>query len=145
MLRHLYHLVKRVVDFFWALFGIILLSPLFVLIAIAIKLNSPGPVFYTHPRVGKDGKIFTMYKFRSMVVGAREKVIKGASETSVMTSLGRFLRPTHLDEFGQLLNVLKGDMAMIGPRAYDVEYHKVAHVAEGDRWNDRLKVKPGMR
>lgn len=110
-------MLKRAFDFFAALIGLILLSPLFAAVAIAIKLESPGPVFYRGERVGRYGKLFRIYKFRSMVVNA-DKI--GGSTTSDsdsrVTKTGRFIRKYKLDEFSQLINVLVGDMSLVGPR-----------------------------
>jgi lipopolysaccharide/colanic/teichoic acid biosynthesis glycosyltransferase len=107
----------RVFDFFAALFGLIVLSPLFFLICLLSKLSSPGPVFYRGPRVGKDGKLFRVLKFRSMVTDADNLgppiTAKGDSR---ITFIGRILRRTKVDELPQLINVLKGEMSLVGPR-----------------------------
>jgi exopolysaccharide biosynthesis polyprenyl glycosylphosphotransferase len=128
-------IIKRQYDFILSLLGLILLLPFFLVIAVLIKLSSPGPVFYSHVRIGKDGKPFKFYKFRSMKVGSdsdkkrQEKVrefIKGGNNgnsdsTKVVnkqnvTKIGAFLRKHSLDELPQLFNVLKGDMSLVGPR-----------------------------
>jgi lipopolysaccharide/colanic/teichoic acid biosynthesis glycosyltransferase len=113
----LYPAAKRVLDLFVALLGLLLVSPLFVLVAASIKLDSRGPVFYGGLRVGQGGRPFRMLKFRTMVVNAERL---GASSTADddprVTRVGRLLRRFKLDELPQLLNVLKGDMSLVGPR-----------------------------
>ena len=108
---------KRVFDFTLAAFGLILLSPLLAAVALAIKLDSPGPVLYRGVRVGLNGRQFGMLKFRTMVVNA--EAIGGSStpeDDSRVTKVGRLLRNAKLDEVPQLINVLKGDMSFVGPR-----------------------------
>ena len=110
-------MVKRTFDFVASLLGLAFLSPLFLITAISIKLESKGPVFYRGVRVGRYGKPFHIYKFRSMVANA-EKI--GADSTSAsdarVTKVGRFIRKFKLDELSQLINVLIGDMSLVGPR-----------------------------
>ena len=97
-----------------------LLSPLFCWIALWIKLTSPGPVFYRAVRVGQDGRPFRLYKFRSMIVGTdRQGPGITATGDPRITRVGRFLRRAKLDELSQLLNVLKGEMSLVGPRPED--------------------------
>jgi lipopolysaccharide/colanic/teichoic acid biosynthesis glycosyltransferase len=124
-----------------SLFGLIILSPLFLIIAILIKLDSEGPVFYRGERIGKDGKPFRIFKFRTMVKDA-EKL--GGPSTSVddprLTKFGKFLRKYKLDELPQLINVLKGEMSLVGPRPEVPE--EVATYSEKEK--EILKVKPGM-
>lgn len=124
-----YLLTKRCMDFMGALCGLILLSPLFLIIALIIKYEDPkGTVFFKQIRVGKDGKEFHMYKFRSMVADAEERLkdllqyneVSGAmfkmKEDPRITKIGKFIRRTSLDELPQLINVLKGEMSLVGPR-----------------------------
>lgn len=124
-----FKLVKRSMDITGALIGIILLSLLFIVVALAIKLEDPkGPVFFTQKRVGKNGKEFNMYKFRSMVSDAEERLkellafneVTGAmfkmKNDPRITKIGKFIRKTSIDELPQLFNVLKGDMSLVGPR-----------------------------
>jgi exopolysaccharide biosynthesis polyprenyl glycosylphosphotransferase len=122
-------LVKRVMDVTLAAIGLVVLAPVFLLVAIAIKLDSPGPVFFRQRRVGQAGRLFDILKFRSMRVDA-EQALVGLQEQSIysdprlfkipkdprVTSLGRWLRRTSIDELPQLYNVLKGDMSLVGPR-----------------------------
>jgi lipopolysaccharide/colanic/teichoic acid biosynthesis glycosyltransferase len=109
--------VKRSLDIVLAVLGIIVALPLFPLVAILIKLDSRGPVFYICDRIGKDGKLFRMYKFRTMV---ETDAYVGASVCHQgdvrVTTFGRFLRRTKLNEFPQLINILKGEMSFVGPR-----------------------------
>ena len=109
--------VKRSFDLIFSSIGLIGLSPIFLILAVAIKLESPGPVFYRGVRVGRYGKAFKIFKFRSMVVDAEKK---GAATTSDkdarVTQVGRFIRKFKLDEFSQLINVFLGDMSIVGPR-----------------------------
>lgn len=110
--------VKRAIDFFLALAGLIVLSPVFLIIAVAIKIESKGPVIFKQKRIGKNGKVFEIYKFRSMCVDTPNDMpthlLKNADV--YITKIGKILRKTSLDELPQILNILKGDMAVIGPR-----------------------------
>ena len=125
--------IKRMCDIFAALFGIILLTPLWIIVAAMVRLNDGGPAFFTQERVGLDGKTFTMFKFRTMRVDAEElkaslmeaNEADSSAGNSIMfkmandpriTRVGRFIRKTSLDELAQLVNVLKGDMSIVGPR-----------------------------
>ena len=114
---------KRIFDLLVSALGLIILSPIFALIALLIRLMSPGPVFYRARRVGQGGREFTLYKFRSMVADAdrRGPGITTAGDPRV-TSIGRVLRRTKLDELPQLWNVLRGDMSLVGPRPEDPRY-----------------------
>lgn len=110
--------LKRVVDFSGALFGLVVLSPLFALIALMVRLSSKGPVFYSQVRVGADGQVFRMHKFRSMGQNAETKTgaVWARPEDPRVTNVGRFLRKSNLDELPQLWNVLRGEMSLVGPR-----------------------------
>lgn len=116
-------MLKRTFDLLASALGLIILSPIFALIALLIRLTSPGPVFYRARRVGQGGREFTLYKFRSMVADAdrRGPGITAAGDPRV-TSIGRVLRRTKLDELPQLWNVLRGDMSLVGPRPEDPRY-----------------------
>lgn len=127
--KKVYIKVKRVIDVILASIALILLSPLFAIIAIAIKIDSKGPVFFAHKRIGKNGKIIKLYKFRSMVINA-EELIKAFTPEQMreykenykltndprITKVGKFLRKTSLDELPQLINIINGDLSIIGPR-----------------------------
>jgi lipopolysaccharide/colanic/teichoic acid biosynthesis glycosyltransferase len=110
-------MLKRLFDFVLSLVGLLILSPLFAVVALLIKLDSPGPVFYRGLRIGRFGTPFRMYKFRTMVVNAERS---GSSSTPAddprITRAGRFIRRFNLDELPQFINVLKGDMSIVGPR-----------------------------
>jgi exopolysaccharide biosynthesis polyprenyl glycosylphosphotransferase len=120
--------IKRAFDLVIATLGLLLVWPIMLLVAVAIKLDSPGPVFFKQPRVGENARVFTMIKFRSMVVDAEQRqaeVMKTTDNGVVMhktandpriTRVGHFIRRTSLDEIPQLFNVLKGDMSIVGPR-----------------------------
>lgn len=134
-------MLKRIFDVVVALIGLIIFGPLFIVIPILIKLDSPGPIFYRAPRVGKDGRLFRMYKFRTMVADA-EKIGPAITYRSDprITRVGAMLRRRRLDEIPQLLNVLKGEMSMVGPRP-EAPYYVDKYSPEQ---REILKVKPGM-
>jgi exopolysaccharide biosynthesis polyprenyl glycosylphosphotransferase len=123
-----YFIFKRIIDFIGALVGLILISPVMIIVAIWIKVDSTGPVFFAQSRVGRDGKNFVMYKFRSMCTDAEELLgkLKDDNEMSGpmfkikddprITKIGKFVRKTSIDELPQLFNILKGDMSLVGPR-----------------------------
>ena len=113
----LYSISKRTMDIVSSLVGLILLSPLFLLVAILIKLDSKGPIIFKQIRIGKNSKPFYIYKFRSMKIDApnlsTEEFINASDFT---TNVGKFIRKTSIDELPQLVNILKGDMSIVGPR-----------------------------
>lgn len=149
----IYKIVKRLFDFFAALVGSIVTLPFFLIIAIMIKLDSKGPVFFIHHRVGKNGKPLPILKFRTMVVGAEnmikdftpeqkkewEKNFKLEHDPRV-TRIGHFLRKTSIDELPQLYNILAGQLSIVGPRPVTKE--------EIDKYGDKkdkiLSVTPGL-
>lgn len=113
----MYPLAKRAFDILGASFGLLILSPILIPVSIWIRATSPGPILYAAPRVGKDGYMFRMYKFRTMVANADK--IGGSStpdDDPRITRAGRFLRRYKLDELPQLINVLNGTMSLVGPR-----------------------------
>jgi lipopolysaccharide/colanic/teichoic acid biosynthesis glycosyltransferase len=133
---------KRAVDVVASATGLVVLSPLFAIIALATKITSRGPVFYTQERIGYLGRPFPFFKFRTMVVGA-ETIGAGIlcqKDDPRVTSVGRLLRRFSLDELPQLLNVLRGEMSLIGPRP-GLEYQVSQYTAEQRR---RLEVLPGI-
>ena len=124
-----YKFVKRTTDVTLSTIAMVVLLPVFAIIALAIKLESKGPVFFKHTRIGKDGKIIKIYKFRSMVDNAEDLIKNFTSEQMKeykenyklsndprVTKVGKFLRKTSLDELPQLINIIKGDLSIIGPR-----------------------------
>lgn len=134
-------LAKRFFDFLTAFIGLILLSPLFLAVAILIKLDSKGDVFYQGERVGQFGKIFKIFKFRTMVPNAEKLgTIHAARNDPRITKVGRFLRTYKLDELPQLINILKGEMSFVGPRP-QVKYYVDLY---SDEERASLNVRPGM-
>jgi undecaprenyl phosphate N,N'-diacetylbacillosamine 1-phosphate transferase len=115
--------VKTMLDIFFALILLIILSPLFLIISIAIKLDSKGPVFFRQKRVGKDCQIFTLLKFRSMKVSPEDEN-DSLKDMERITKPGNFLRKTSLDELPQLINIINGSMSFVGPRPLLVQYLK---------------------
>lgn len=110
--------IKRILDFFLSLCGLIILSPVFIILSIWIKLDSKGPVLFKQVRVGKDNKPFKIYKFRTMYIDTPKDCPTHllANPDQYITKAGKFLRKTSLDELPQIINILKGEMAVIGPR-----------------------------
>ena len=113
-----YRVAKSCLDVFVAIIGLILLSPLFLVVAILIKLDSKGPVFFSQERVGKTGRIFRIHKFRTMVQDAEQKTgpAWARKDDPRITAVGRVLRKSKIDELPQLFNIIKGDMSLVGPR-----------------------------
>ena len=133
--------VIRFFDFILSLVGLVVLAPIFIVLAIWIKTDSKGPVFYKQVRVGKNGKDFGLFKFRSMVVDADKKgLITVGGRDPRITRSGYFIRKYKLDELPQLINVLVGDMSLVGPRP---EVRKYVEFYD-DEQNKVLSVKPGI-
>lgn len=117
--------LKRALDIFGSAIGLLILSPLFLAIAVAIKLDTPGPVFFRQERVGRDGRPFHIFKFRSMIPEApRSGTALTVRADRRITRVGAFLRKTKLDELPQLINVFKGEMSLVGPRPEVPEFMK---------------------
>ncbi|MGB2930094.1 MAG: sugar transferase, partial [Desulfobacterales bacterium] len=140
--RDLEEFLMRGLDAVGSILILLFSAPVTILIPLLIKISSSGPVFYKQQRVGKDGKLFTLYKFRTMVDDAEKEVgpVLASREDPRVTKIGKILRTTRLDELPQLLNVLQGDMSLVGPRPerpHFVKRHKVLHEM-------RLAVKPGL-
>lgn len=134
--------VKRFMDFAGAAAALVVFSPVFLAIALAVRLTSPGPVFFRQTRVGKGGRPFLMLKFRSMRDGAdREGPWSTAAGDARITPMGRLIRRTSLDELPQLVNVLRGEMSLIGPRP-DVPDQKTLYTDA--EWECRHRVHPGL-
>ena len=148
-----YKAIKRVFDIIFSLIGLVLLSPIFLIISVIIKLDSKGPVFFVHSRIGEKGKPIGIYKFRTMVNNAEDLIKKFTPEQKEefersyklendprITKVGDFLRKTSLDELPQILNILKGELSIIGPRPI-VQ-------SELDKYEDNkdkfLSVRPGL-
>lgn len=137
---------KRILDFLLSLMAFIVLMPIMAIIAIIIKIDSKGPVFFLQERLGKNGKVFKIIKFRTMVVDAENigDGLKVKSESdSRITKIGNFLRKTSLDEITQLINVIKGDMSIVGPRP-PVTYHPHKYEEYPEKQKQRFSVRPGI-
>ena len=147
-----YLILKRIIDIIGSIIGIVLVSPVLLVTAVLIKLESKGRIFFSQTRVGLHGKEFKIYKFRSMVDGAEalRKSIEHKNEMSGpmfkvrgdprITKIGRFIRKTSIDELPQLINVLKGEMSLVGPRP-----SLLSEVEKFEAWMlKRLEVKPGL-
>lgn len=140
-----YLVVKRVLDFIFALILLIVVSPIFIIGAIAIKLESKGPVFLKQDRLGLNGRTFKMYKFRSMVINA-EKTGTGVYSYKGdprVTKVGAFIRKTSIDELPQLINIIKGEMSIIGPRP-TLTYHPWPLEEYTEEQKKRFNILPGV-
>lgn len=154
----IYRIIKRIIDIIGGLVGTILLLPITFILYIVNKISkeNKGPLFFDQLRIGKDGKEFKLYKYRSMVMHADEKLWEYLNENPDakeeyckykklkndprITKMGKFLRKTSLDEFPQFINVLKGEMSLVGPRPY--LYREQNDM--GEKYYDIIKVKPGL-
>ena len=148
-----YKLVKRIMDVILSLIGLVVLLPVFAIIALAIKIESKGPVFFKHTRIGRNGKIIKLYKFRSMVENAEDLIQKFTPEQMKeykenykltddprITKIGKILRKTSLDELPQLINIIKGELSIIGPRPV-VQDELEKYGTNAERF---LSVTPGL-
>ena len=138
----MYAKIKRLLDI---MFSFIVASPVLAIVALAVKLDSKGPVIFKQERLGKDGKVFLIYKFRSMCVGA-EKMGSGQYSfkgDSRITRVGKIIRATSLDELPQFFNIIKGDMSFIGPRP-TLTYHPWKLEEYTDFQRRRFEVRPGI-
>lgn len=141
----MYKFFKRSSDIVISLLGLIILSPVLLITALAIKIDSKGPVIFKQKRLGKDGKVFDIYKFRSMCVGAEHTgsgVYSGKGDARV-TKVGKFIRATSIDELPQLVNILKGDMSIIGPRP-PLTYHPWPLEDYSEEQRHMFDVRPGV-
>ena len=150
--KEVYKIIKRCLDIILSLLAIVILSPIILIVAVLIKLESKGPVIFSQERVGLNGKTFKIYKLRSMVINA-EEVKKNLIEKNEMsgpmfkmkndpriTRIGKFIRKTSIDELPQLVNIIKGDMSLVGPRPSLPE-----EISEFEPWMlERLIVRPGL-
>lgn len=150
--NNLYEVSKRALDVIASFLGLVILSPILLIVAILIKLESKGPAIFSQSRIGLNGKEFKMYKFRSMVQNAEELKEKLAKQNEMsgpmfkikndprVTKVGKFIRKTSIDELPQLFNILKGDMTLVGPRP-----SLPREVEKFESWMlKRLEVKPGL-
>ena len=134
---------KRFIDLTLSVLALIVLSWLYLIIAILIKLTSPGPVLFKQDRIGKDGKVFKILKFRSMKVGAEKSGVYSDNKDPRVTKVGKFIRATSVDELPQLFNILKGDMTLIGPRP-PLTYHPWPLEEYTDEQKRMFEVRPGI-
>lgn len=145
-MKYLNLFLKRLIDLVGSGIGLIIISPFLIIIALLIKTTSPGPVFFFQERLGKNGRVFKIIKFRTMVVNA-EKLGDGLSvkddSDSRITKIGRFLRSTSLDELPQLFNVFKGEMSLVGPRP-PVPYHPYKYEEYTEVQRKRFTMRPGI-
>jgi exopolysaccharide biosynthesis polyprenyl glycosylphosphotransferase len=144
--RKTYAAIKRVLDIAAGIAGMILLSPFFLILMILIKVFSKGPVFYTQIRVGKNGQLFRMYKFRSMKIDAEKgtgAIWAKEQDDRVIPYIGNLMRKTHIDEIPQFINILKGEMSLIGPRPERPEFVE-KFKSQIPEYEKRLQVKPGL-
>ena len=134
-----YKYIKRGIDILFSTIALILLLPIFIVVAIAIKIDSEGPIIYKSKRIGKNCKPFYTYKFRSMKTNRKE--LDGTlTHEQMVTRVGKFIRKTSIDELPQLINILKGDMSFIGPRPWIPEYYEWFT----DEQKRRVSVLPGI-
>jgi lipopolysaccharide/colanic/teichoic acid biosynthesis glycosyltransferase len=138
-----YKQIKRILDFFGALVLLVLLSPLFLVIAILVKIDSKGPAIYKQKRFRGLNETFYVYKFRTMKEGARRVMMeRGVSEKKLITRVGKILRETHSDELPQLYNILKGEMSLVGIRPQQPSEHEWIKNSHGG-WVKRYKASMG--
>lgn len=137
--------LKRFFDILVSVIGVIVLLPILLIVALAIKIDSKGPVIFKQKRIGKGGKVYNIYKFRSMCVGAEKTgtgVYSGKGDARV-TGVGKFIRATSIDELPQFLNIIKGDMSLIGPRPV-LTYYPMNWEDYTEEQLKRFAVRPGV-
>ena len=144
MINMQYYIIKSMLDWVAAFVALLILWPVFLVVAIAIKINSPGPAFFVQPRLGKHGKVFKVIKFRSMVVQKKtgDKGNRLYENDPRITKVGAFIRKTSLDELPQVFNILRGEMSFIGPRP-PVHFPK-KYEEYNSFEKQRFLVKPGI-
>lgn len=141
----MYKIIKRGFDLFISLLALIVLSPILLIVAVWVKLDSKGPVIFKQQRLGVGGVPFNMYKFRSMCVGAEKQGtgVYSYKGDARITKVGRILRATSIDELPQLVNIIKGDMALIGPRPA-LTYHPWPYDQYDEHQKHMFDVRPGI-
>ena len=137
----MYNFIKRCFDLLFAVLFLIVFSPIYLLTIIIIKVVSPGPAIYKAMRVGKNGKLFTCYKFRSMRVDSGKVRLTTLENDDRIFPFGKFIRKTKIDEMPQVVNILKGEMSVVGPRPEDQENAEKVYVGE---FKHIMDVKPGL-
>lgn len=135
--------IKRMLDFSLALIGLIILIVPILIVAVIIKLDSKGPVIFKQDRIGYKGKVYKMYKFRSMCVGAEKGGVYSDNTDTRVTKMGKIMRATSIDELPQLINVLKGEMALIGFRS-PLTYHPWKWSEYTEEQKKMFNVRPGI-
>jgi lipopolysaccharide/colanic/teichoic acid biosynthesis glycosyltransferase len=136
--------VKQIIDYFVSIFSLIILIPVILVLALAIRLSGKGPVIYSQKRIGKYGKPFTIYKFRSMIYDTEnDKPLLSGKNDQRITAVGRFMRKHKLDEIPNLINVLKGEMSLVGPRP-ERQYYIDQIIKKAPDYKRLYGVKPGI-
>ncbi|XVE34042.1 sugar transferase [Wukongibacter baidiensis] len=142
--QNIHEMLKRILDILLSIIGLVIGIPIIIVFGLAIKLETPGPTIYAQERVGKNGKHFTIYKLRSMYSDAEKKGAKWAAKNDPrITRIGSFIRKTRIDEIPQLINILKGDMSIVGPRP-ERPHFTIKFNEENPQFINRLVVKPGL-
>lgn len=139
----IYKLFKRLFDITISMIGLIITSPILLITAIAIKLESPGPIIFKQERLGLNGKVFKIYKFRSMCVDAEKGGVYEKKGDPRVTKVGKFIRKTSIDELPQFANILKGEMSLIGPRPA-LTYHPWPYNEYTEEQKRMFHVRPGV-
>ena len=137
-------MIKIIFDFIIVLIALIITSPLFLVIAVLIKIDSKGQIIFKQDRVGKDGKIFKFFKFRTMIENAQNigLGIAVSKKDPRITKIGKFLREWTLDELPQFINIIKGEMSLVGPRP--LPPYQNQDIFSNELWQKRISVKPGL-
>lgn len=139
----MYLYFKRMLDIIISVIGLTLTLPVLIVTAIAIKLESPGEIIFKQKRLGQNGKVFDIYKFRSMCVGAEKQGVYETKGDARVTKVGKFIRKTSIDELPQFINILKGDMSLIGPRPA-LTYHPWEYSEYTEEQKKMFNVRPGV-
>jgi undecaprenyl phosphate N,N'-diacetylbacillosamine 1-phosphate transferase len=139
----IYKNIKRLLDVVLSVIGLIIISPILLITAIAIKLESKGPVIFQQDRLGLNGQVFKIYKFRSMCIGAEKDGVYETKGDMRVTKVGRIIRKTSIDELPQFVNIIKGDMSIIGPRP-TLTYHPWPIEKYTNEQRKRFNVRPGV-
>lgn len=139
----IYKFVKRVLDIIISITGLVIASPLLLITAIAIKIESRGTIIFKQNRIGLNGKVFKIYKFRSMCVGAEKDGVYEKKGDCRVTKIGAFIRKTSIDELPQFVNILKGEMSLIGPRPV-LTYHPWVYENYTEKQLRMFNVRPGV-
>ena len=139
----MYKSIKRIGDIIISLMGLIILSPIMIMVAILIKFESKGPIIFKQERLGLQGKVFKIYKFRSMCVGAERGGVYETKGDVRVTKIGKIIRKTSIDELPQFVNILKGEMSIIGPRPA-LTYHPWTFDRYTDAQKRMFEVRPGV-